>query len=371
MSQNKNTAPKAVVLGAFPPPVNGAAKNTLLLYEGLVSCGADAVKIDLSASSLSHRRSITFHVERVVRNVVGLVRLAGAARPGGRLYMVPDGGLGAWYTMAHGLAAQLLPYESIVIHHRTFRYVDGFSRPISILTRATRSRATHVFLSAGMAQAYQARYGEVDSLIAGNARFVQDEAAVPAGPRAPGPLRIGHLSNLCREKGFFDVADAYEAFVATGTAAELHLAGPVVEPEVGARLQALQACHGDAVRHIGSVSGAAKTDFYRGLDVFLFPTRYDKEASPNVVYEALAAGVPAVTTGRGCLPEMIHGERGVVSPSADEFAAVAVTFMANVSLKNPTALRRCQAIKADVTVEGALALEQHRKLMRRLGVELP
>ncbi len=361
---------RAIVLGAFPPPVNGAAKNTLLLYEALVSGGADAVKIDLSASSLSHRRSINFHVERVVRNLVGLARLAGAARPGARLYMVPDGGLGAWYTMVHGLTARLLPYRSIVIHHRTFRYVDGFSRPISILTQATRSRATHVFLSAAMSQNYQVQYGAVESLIAGNARFVRDEAAVPALHRASGPLRMGHLSNLCREKGFFDVADTYEAFMAGGKMAELHLAGPVVEPEVGARLKALQDRYGDAVRHIGQVSGMVKTEFYRSLDVFLFPTRYDKEASPNVVYEALAAGLPVVSTGRGCLPEMIHGERGIVSPTADAFAAVATAFMAQLSLDDAAALERTSAIKTSVVAESAHAWEQHRELLRCMGVEL-
>lgn len=360
-----------VVLGPFPPPVNGAAKNTLLLYEALVSSGCDAVKIDQSASSLAHRRSGAYHIERLFRNIIGLLRIAGAVRKGARLYMVPDGGLGAWYSMVHILVARVLPFEHFVIHHRTFRYVDGFSRPIAVLTRATRGRATHIFLSLEMSRAYRARYGDVDSLVAGNARFVQEEASVPAAPRAPGPLRIGHLSNLCREKGFFDVADAFEAFVATGASAELLLAGPVVEPEVAERLEGLRSRHGQAVRHCGQVSGTAKTEFYRSLDVFLFPTRYDKEASPNVVYEALAAGAPVAATGRGCLPEMIHGARGVISRSIDDFPTVATAFMSGITLDDASALRRARAIKADVAAEAVLASEQHRELLHRLGVDSP
>lgn len=214
-----------------------------------------------------------------------------------------------------------------------------------------------------MARRYQDKYGKVESIIAGNASFVLKEAANSANPRMQGPLRIGHLSNLCREKGFFDVVDTYEAYLTSGRDAELHLAGPVVEPEVAERLAALKRRYGPNVRHIGSVSGEVKTDFYRMLDVFLFPSRYSNEAAPNVVYEALAAGTPVITTGRGCLPEMVHGSRGMIAEPIERFAQLAVGYMSQLSLDSTRVLERRAAIKADVAAEGKSAEAQHEALL--------
>jgi UDP-glucose:(heptosyl)LPS alpha-1,3-glucosyltransferase len=52
-----------------------------------------------------------------------------------------------------------------------------------------------------------------------------------------------------------------------------------------------------------------------GADVLLLPTRYD--ASANVVLEAMACGVPAVTTGRDGASELIDDRRLVVPDPED------------------------------------------------------
>lgn len=355
--------PEVIVIGPLPPPMHGAAKNTQTLCNDLESAGARIVRIDLSASSLSHRRSAYYHAERIYRNIAGMFKIAASAREGFSLYIVPDGGLGTFYTLAHTILLKSLNFSNFVIHHRTFSYVDRIDWPIKIVTHLTRARATHVFLSPEMARRYQDTYGEVDNIIASNAKFVLEESKNSATPRMQGSLRIGHLSNLCRDKGFFDVADTYEAYMTSGHEAELHLAGPVVEPEVAERLAALKRRYGPSVRHIGPVSGEVKTDFYRMLDVFLFPTRYANEAAPNVVYEALAAGTPVITTGRGCLPEMVHGSRGIIAEPIERFAQLAVGYMSQLSLDGAGVLERRAAIKADVAAEGKRAEAQHEALL--------
>jgi glycosyltransferase involved in cell wall biosynthesis len=55
---------------------------------------------------------------------------------------------------------------------------------------------------------------------------------------------------------------------------------------------------------------------YANADTFVFPTRAD--CLPLAIMEALAAGLPVVTTAVGALPEAVrHGETGLVAPVDD------------------------------------------------------
>ncbi len=118
----------------------------------------------------------------------GLLRGRQRAEKGSTLYIVPDGGDGAWYTLAHVRAA-VGGYGRSIFHHHSCRYVEAHSRAIELVTRSHHDQATHVFLTAGMAEEFQRRYRPVAHLIASNARFVVDEAELKAPPRPEGPLR--------------------------------------------------------------------------------------------------------------------------------------------------------------------------------------
>jgi glycosyltransferase involved in cell wall biosynthesis len=359
---------EVVMIGAFPPPLGGAAKNNQLLFESLSASGVAVTKLDTAASSLSHRRSLAFHRQRIWRNARALLRARALGSRDATLYLVPNAGLGAWYSLAQ-MRASSSRFGRIVIHHRSFRYIDRPSRPMSLLTRIRPEVATHVFLSDGMARAFQDRYGPVRHLIASNARFVASEVAAAVLPRTAGPLRIGHLSNLCREKGFFEVAESFETIRNEGIDAELHLAGPIIEPEVEARIAELTRRHGAAVVHAGPLNGAAKLAFYRRLDVFFFPTQFAQEASPNVVYEALAAGIPVVATRRGCIAEIVGDGMGAVSGPGASFAAVALDYVRVTPWDDDGRAERSARIKSALAGECQRSLAQYAALMDLLGAD--
>ena len=70
---------------------------------------------------------------------------------------------------------------------------------------------------------------------------------------------------------------------------------------------------------------------YRKADVFVLPTLGD--CFPVVMGEAMAAGLPIVTTDVGALPEAVqHGENGFVVPAGDDVALVSAL---DVLLRNP------------------------------------
>ncbi|HEX9046420.1 MAG TPA: glycosyltransferase family 4 protein, partial [Verrucomicrobiae bacterium] len=59
------------------------------------------------------------------------------------------------------------------------------------------------------------------------------------------------------------------------------------------------------VQHLGFVSGERKHQLLRDADLFLFPTQYLGENQPVNLIEAMAFGLPMVTTRWRSLPEML------------------------------------------------------------------
>ncbi len=62
---------------------------------------------------------------------------------------------------------------------------------------------------------------------------------------------------------------------------------------------------------MGPLYGAQKEQFYRQLDVFLFPTNYANEAEPLVIYEAMRQGVHVIACDRGSIAEMLGNGAGL------------------------------------------------------------
>jgi glycosyltransferase involved in cell wall biosynthesis len=63
------------------------------------------------------------------------------------------------------------------------------------------------------------------------------------------------------------------------------------------------------IRFLGRVSGATLPDLYAGAAAFVFPSLYEGFGLPPL--EAMASGVPVVTSGRASLPEVV-GDAGLV-----------------------------------------------------------
>lgn len=80
----------------------------------------------------------------------------------------------------------------------------------------------------------------------------------------------------------------------------------------------------DTVKFIGPVDEADKPALYRGATVFAYPSRYEGFGLPPL--EAMASGVPVVTTNGGSLPEVVESA-GYLLPPDDtrNFGAALIT----------------------------------------------
>jgi glycosyltransferase involved in cell wall biosynthesis len=167
-------------------------------------------------------------------------------------------------------------------------------------------------------------------MVSHNAGYIDPPTTVPEEKRPNRRLRVGLISNLDREKGLDLAIETVEAALAAGTDLELWLAGPFSSETARHRFDAAKVRLGDRLDWLGPVAGARKHDFFQSIDVLLFPTQYRYEAQPLVVLEAMAFGLPVVTTDRGYIEELV-GKGFALSPDPSRFVPAASVRLAQLA----------------------------------------
>lgn len=307
------------MVGAFPPPVHGMAAVNAGVRDAVRQAGVTATVINLAAPSLD--RSIMARLGRLPRVLRGLGRLARQSALGGEtLYMSVSGGLGQIYELAFLLLARLRGMR-VFLHHHSFAYLDRPGMLTRALVRAAGEDAVHIVLSAGMAERLQRTYRAGRVMPVSNAVFfIVGDTLTAAQKRL---ATIGFLSNISADKGVFEFLDLVAAAGNAGLPLRARLAGPFqdadTEQAVRERLRSLP-----QVEYVGPQYGAAKDAFYAGIDALVFPTRYVNEAEPVTIHEAMSRGIPVIAYGRGCIPEIIGAECGLVIDPAEPFVPAAL-----------------------------------------------
>jgi glycosyltransferase involved in cell wall biosynthesis len=139
-------------------------------------------------------------------------------------------------------------------------------------------------------------------------------AAEPARPAGGGPC-VGSLGRLVKEKAFDVFVDAMALVVSRGPRVEFRIAGEGPErPALESRADGL------ALSLPGEVVDT--TAFLRQLDVFCISSR--REGLPFALLEAMALGIPCVSTDVGQIRSALGGAVVVVPPEQPRALAQAV-----------------------------------------------
>jgi glycosyltransferase involved in cell wall biosynthesis len=139
-----------------------------------------------------------------------------------------------------------------------------------------------------------------------------DEADLRDTGGDPQEIKVLYLAHCTREKGVFDTLAAVVLVSQrlrsqqAPVSLRLLVAGGFVRAEEKAEFDRKIAESGmaDRVQYLGFVSGEQKMQLLREADLFCFPTYYENENQPVNLIEALAFGLPILTTRWRSLPEL-------------------------------------------------------------------
>ena len=304
-----------MVVGMFPPPVNGQRIVTQRMLDQLGQV-ATVARYDIDRF-----RSLG-PFSKLVSAIVGCgVLLAARARGYSTLYFAPHSGTGLIYSWLIALTSRCCGY-ALVVHYHSYRNLGRHTRLMAGFLALCGPDALHVVLAPPMARDLGRLYRSVQQVtVLSNTTFTPPRPVERTFPARR--LRVGHLSNLSREKGIGSVFDCMRALWARDIEVELWLAGPPEDAQTARMITAARAEFGDRINYLGRLSASGVQQFYDNIDVFLFPSAYEHEAEPLVVIDAVSAGVPVIATDRGCIGYLLGITGGRVLP-AEDFVAQSV-----------------------------------------------
>jgi glycosyltransferase involved in cell wall biosynthesis len=148
------------------------------------------------------------------------------------------------------------------------------------------------------------------------------ERVGPPREHRPEGAMILAVGRLIEKKGLADLVEACGLLAGRGVGVQLEIAG---DGPLRRELEVMAAGSGAQVKFHGSLPHEAVLELYRRASVFCLPcvvaSTGDRDGLPTSVLEAMALGVPVVTTDVNGLRELVvDGQTGLVVPERDPVA---------------------------------------------------
>jgi glycosyltransferase involved in cell wall biosynthesis len=193
-------------------------------------------------------------------------------------------------------AAEWIPAASLVRYRATIRRSVRRARIVLVPTEWTRRDVVET-------------YGIFEDrvLVAGNAvdtslgRYLESGTRPTGAVMGAAPATVLAVGTVLPRKNLSVVARAVQALRSDGMAVRLRVVGPV--PAAGqTTARELRSALGDGLDLVGPVTAARLAEEYLAADVLAFPSLFEGFGIPLV--EAMAAGLPVVSSTSSCLPEV-------------------------------------------------------------------
>lgn len=320
---------RIALVGPLPPPAGGMAMQTRQLGELLSAAGAELNPVPTNAPYRPGFVAAWPGVRALFRLLPYLAALWRAAGRSDLVHLMANSGWSWHLFAAPAIWIAWLRGVPVVVNYRGGEAAEFLRRSHRLVRFSMRRAACLAVPSGFLRQVFDAHgmSSEVLPNIVDLARF----HAAPAPPATPHLLVARNLEPL------YDNATALRAFARVRVrhpAARLTIAGTGPEQHRLAALAAELGVH-EAVAFAGRVERDAMAALQRSCSVALNPSLADN--MPNSVLEALASGVPVVSTAVGGVPFVVaDGETALLVPPGDAEAMAAAV----LRLLDDTALAR-------------------------------
>lgn len=307
---------RIALVGPVPPPAGGMALQTLQLAQLLESEGAT---VELVPANPPYRPAWIARA-RGVRALLRLLpysyRLWRAARTADVFHVMANSGWSWHLAAAPAVWVAFLRGVPVLVNYRGGEAETFLARSIGRV-RSTLRRATVLAVPSRFLETVFARHGIAARVLPN----IIDLDRFRADGRQYAVRDDPHLVVARNLEPIYDVGTAIRAFARLrGRFSEARLSIAGSGPE-RAPLEALaRSLEVDgAVRFTGPLDRAGVADLYRSAHLMLNPSRVDN--MPNALLEALAAGLPVVSTNVGGIPYMVNdGQTAFLCPAGDDRA---------------------------------------------------
>jgi glycosyltransferase involved in cell wall biosynthesis len=371
---------RLIVIGPTPPPIHGIAVFTELLLRQLQGIDRLAAHLDTTderpLDNLG-RLDVT-NVRLGIGQAVRLIRLLAVHREAA-VYLPLAPTRWGFVRDAVLIAIARLWRRRVYVHLHGGSGLEGLyatAGPVMRwLIRATTSAVHRAWaltpsLAASSSALFPAGRVEVlenvveDPLL----QIARSSAMPPPRPEANGEFRVLYLSHLLPEKGCFDLLDAVDRLGPRADGWHVRIVGAALADSVrGMMLERATGLRDRVLVELpGEIRGEAKARLFQWADVFVLPSRYPfGEGQPLALLEALAAGLPIVSTSHSGIPDTVRDRReGLLVPPGDTDALAG----ALSELAADPGLRSALGRRARRRYEGRYAPSRlDRDLLRLLG----
>jgi glycosyltransferase involved in cell wall biosynthesis len=313
-----------LVIGPEPPPATGMELATQALVAELRRASVPVLRVDTAdpTDDLGNRGRWTSHNIRLALLHLGSVARK-CMRKDVRAVYLPIAQ--EFPGLVRDLAFVLIPRlarKPVVVHLHGGSFCSFYGRQRRVVRLVIRSilggAARGIVLTEALKPALECVVPSTRLVV------VQNGVDLPLdGPadsdRDTATLTVLFMSSLFPSKGLFVFLEALA--LARDRVPRLRgiVAGPWPSRENEAETRSLveQLRLGAAVVFTGPVDGADKTATFVRSDIFCLPSFYPLEGQPLVIIEAMAAGLPVVSTMWRGIPEtVVDGETGLLVESA-------------------------------------------------------
>lgn len=337
---------RIALVGPLPPPAGGMANQTALLAHLLSADGHDVTVVRTNAPHSPHWIGRLRGVRAVARLLPYLARLWSVFGHTDVVHVMANSGW-AWHLFAApAVWLASLRGVPVVVNYRGGE-AEAFLARSARWVKLTLRRAAIVVVPSRFLEQIFGRYG-VSCIVVRNivdlSRFAPAAATKAAAGTRP------HLVVTRNLEAIYDVGTALVAFAHVRNQwpqARLTVAGRGPELDTLQR-QAADLGIGAAVTFVGSLGPREMEALYEDADLMLNASRVDN--MPNALLEAMASGVPIVSTDAGGIPYMVEHERTALLVPCGEPA-----LMAQAALR----LLREQALAARLCENGLVAADQY------------
>lgn len=306
---------KVGLVGPLPPPAGGMANQTRQLAELLTREGAEVTIVQVNAPYVPRfieRLRGVRALFRLVPYVARVWRIAGSVD---LLHIMANSGWSWHLCAAPAIWMARLRGTPTIVNYRGGEAAAFLARSGNVVRWSLR-RANVLVVPSGFLREVFERSGIASEVVP---NIIDLERFHPAVATHQPPMT--HLVVARNLEPIYDIATALRAFAlvrAAAPGAMLSVAGSGPERDALAAL-CVELGIVDGVIFRGRLDRDAMADLYRSATVAINPSRVDN--MPNSVLEAMASGIPVVSTNVGGVPFILReGITGIMIDAGDHVA---------------------------------------------------